>query len=457
MNNENFDINARIEQIRAEKPWLEEYEIEAIVANESGVDLLADGYSSRRSSKYSAITPDKEGRYGAYSAEAEPDPEPESEPEKPAPSAAERHRVTRPPVRGAVMEQEQEADPEKDAALKRTKKTVLSNIKHESNLIGATLIAYIVFTLALGVFISVFLNVIAGWDINELYTFISNPQNSALIQGGMLFIGLALPFLIYIYIHRLPIGDMIPLHKLRKGEFAPMFFVGLGVLMVSGYIENLISSKFSLTGANFSYNTLSFGTTIGEFLISLLCMTFIPALVETLVFNGIILQVFRRRGGDAFALLFSSALYALLFCNFAEMPGAFFSSVVLGYMVIFSGSLLPAISIRLAERLLFVVITQLGFVISGSLETIAYIDIAVTILLVAAAVLQSVTLLRRFPDFFKIKHSSQVAGMGEKFRAAISRPTVILLIIYSFGMALIQLLPLDELLKQAENVFFGAN
>lgn len=448
---------SRMQQLREQNPWLEEYEIEALFAAETGVDPSMienpgepSAFVGAMVGDYSAIAPDMGNRYGAYSPEkVEIAPAPAEEP------ASNRVRL------GEDMTVEErlanrKKEEEENKKRQKLKKIVSKNISKEVNHVGATLLIYVVFTFMLGGVCAALMIIMMGWDINELYAYITEPLHAAVLQGALMFIALALPFVFYVFVHRLPIGDMIPLRRLRSGELLPMVAFGLGVMMLDGYFQNALQSGFAVTGANYSYNTLSLGTTGMEFTVSLACLSLIPALVETMVFNGIILQVFRRRGGDSFALIISSLLYALMYCNFYEMPGAFVSSIALGYLVIFSGSILPAAAVRLVERVLFIVITQIGFS-AQSVETVAYFDLGVTILLIIAAIFGTARLLRNFPDFFVVRSSAGEHGitLREKLTVALTRPVMMVIIVYSLTFAILQIFPIEQIIDFSAERLFG--
>jgi len=450
VNNQNVDIKAKIDALKEEKPWLELYEIEAIIAEETGIDvanyLQNEPTDNKKGSNYSAITADVSGKYGAYE-----DDDDDDKPQEIQQPAVEQPKVESVSPAEAALQAEREAA--KKAVEKRARKTIAKNINSEMSRVGFTLLLYVVLTLAACVGLSLFLVVLMGKDITEVSAFVSDPKFAAVFEGALLFLGLALPFVFYIYINKLPVGDMVPLKQLRDGELLPMIFIGLGVVMLEGYAVNLLATDFDFTGANYSYNSVSLGTTFGEFIVSLLCLSLVPALVETFVFNGVILQVLRRRGGDGYALIMSAILHAILCANFEDMIGAFVTSLVLGYLVIYSGSLVPAVIVRGIDLIIFLGITQLGFIVP-SLDTVMLIDMVISLGLIVAAIFSIMTMLKRFPNFFQIKKGDQYMTVGEKVRISLLRPTVLILAAYSVCFALIQLFPIDEILEFAEGKIY---
>ena len=448
MDNRKLDaVRIRVQQIRAESPWMEDYEIEAIVCTEfdlssfnvSEVRAVTDSANALQTSNagYDSIREDAIGKFGAY--------EPVSK------GAAQRKDMA---TRALYTLTEKGNDQQSRAVLQKAATTIGKNIKRESNRVGFSLLLFIVIEVIISVVIVMFTVSIMGWSIDEVYAFVVKPSNMAMLHAGMLLLGLAFPFLAYLFIHKLPINEMVPLHSLRKGELMPLVWTGLGMMMVDGCISNYVSHPGGLRGANYSFDVVSFGSTPIDVLLTFVCLGIIPALIETFVFNGVILQVFRRRGGDGFALVFSSLLFAILTTNFAEMPGAFLTSLWLGYMVIYSGSLVPAVIVRLAERILFFVVTQMGFLVSD-IDFIMYADCFISIVIILIGMVSMATLLKRFPEYFVIKRSDPVLTMGQKLRFGLTRWSIIALMVYSIVFSIIQLFDINEIIERTTTMLYG--
>ena len=468
-------IRSRVEQIRTDSPWMEEYEIEAIICTELGIDpsttpdkyvILeaalrssrepsATGTSTAPGKQYSAITEDMTGKFGAYEAVNK--------------GASQRKDIATRAL--YTLTENAAANDRSSAVLEKARVSISRNIKHEVGQVSFTLILYQVLSLVISFMVVAVYGIfsyssISGFRLSDIDSFITSPRNMAILQAGMLLLCLAVPFVLYVLTHKLPVHEMIPLHKLRQGEFMPMFWVGLGVLTLDGCLVNYVnrilgldySSGSALTpvrGAFYSFDAIALGSTAFEIILTVICLGIVPALIETFVFNGVILQVLRRRGGDNFALLISSLLFALTTTNFVEMLGAFISCMLLGYLVIYSGSLIPATAARLAERMLFVVVTQLGFNLTGDVSTIHYIDCMLTIVLLVIAVLSARTMLRRFPEMFVLKKSDPCLTLSQKVKMSLTRLPVVVLIIICLLFSIVQLIPLDTLPDYADVLING--
>lgn len=445
VNNREAEIRSRVQQLREESPWFEDYEIEAIICTEfdlekynvSEIHALTDTkIKPGGQTEYDVIQTDEIGKFGAYS---------------PVNKGASQRKDFGTRALYSLLEKN---SAQNAGILDRARQTISVNVKRESRRIGFTLLLYFVIMGVISVALVGFTVLIMGWSIDEVNTFISNPRNTALLHAGILLLGLGFPFVAYIFIHKLPVGEMVPLHKLRSGELMPMVWMGLALMMVDGCFVNYVSYPGALRGANYSFDVMSFGSSFSDIALTLVCLAIIPALIETFVFDGVILQVFRRRGGDAFALMTSALLYAIMTTNFIEMPGAFITAMWLGYMVVFSGSLVPAVVTRLIERLLFFIVTQLGF--STSLGSgIHYLDCGISIFIILIGLLNVAVMLRRFPEFFVLKRSDPCLTVSQKVEMSVSRWSVVVLMVISLVFSAVQLVDLPEIINMVTERIYG--
>lgn len=477
-------IRTRIKQIREESPWMEEYEIEAIICAEFSLveldsSLMHDAPAAPPQPTFTSAAAVRAAARANSPSQVEPPPTPAPQPSTASNIAnavdvrllenyseiqkdaigkfgAYEGRNTGPAQRRDIatralydLVKAAESNQEASAVVDKARAVISKNIRQECDRVGIALLISEGIQVAIGLLITVFTVLVMGWNLDEVYNFVTKPSSMALMHAGLLLLAFAFPFVAYLFIHKLPLDEMIPLHKLRSGELLPMVGIGLGVMMVEGVISNYVRYPGLVRGANYSFDAVSFGNNAGDMLLTLFGMGIIPALIETFVFNGVILQVMRRRGGDGFALVFSSLLYMILTANFVDMPGAFISSLILGYMVVFSGSLLPAVVTRLVERLLFFGITQMGFLVNNT-DTVQYIDCFITIVLIALGIVAFLAQIKEFPEMFVIKRSDPCLTVAQKIRMSVVRVPILILIALAVVTSAVQLFDLDFILAMFE-------
>lgn len=422
------DREKRKEELSTLMPWLEEYELDSILYDEGYSTVVetpekpADDFANWDLTNYSPIYRDTEGKYGAYNEIMDSDD-----------ASSENQDYSSIP------------EDEETAAIRERSRSILSkNIKTEATIAGFTLLIFVVVEILIGLGLAAYQTMVLGYRIADINSFLQNPDYMLLIQGVMLVLGLGIPFLLYIYFHQLPMSDIIPVHKLRQGEFFNMVFFGLGIYMCVQYIMNVISQGSFLVGGIYDYQLISVDTKGLGILYALICLVFIPAVIEEFVFRGVILQVFRRRGGDNFAIVLSSILCGLVYANTRGF-GVFVISLAIGYITVFSGSILPAIAINIIRSLMSLIMVLLSSVVSPNIIT--YADAVLTIALMTLSLIIMPSLFDKFPDFFKLKRSNMTMTLGDKLKAALTRPSVIILFVYALTFSLLESIPIADIME----------
>ncbi len=458
----------RRHEIKEQSPWLEDYEVDALLADEgyNVSEKAPEGYVFSTGEEESGIdfvgtaeetaaplqTKENEKQFDPYAPYYEQmdldddltdddvsddDGAVESAgADKPAQET--KPRQTAPPSKEEYLASQQERQL-RDKARKLLKR----NIREETGKMSIALIIYIALQLVITGLVTAYLLLIARYKIAEINVFLATPTNMLPIQGIILVLGLGLPFIVYMYLFRLPVGETVPVRKMRTSNFALLVTFGLGFSTMVTYIGNVISGGSFVTGGFTNPgNILADNRGIG-LLYSILCLCIIPALVEEFVFRGVILQTLRRRGGDTFAILTSALMCALVYSN-TQGISEFFISLLMGYLVVFSGSVLPAIAVGLLRSELSLIMTLLSM--SVDYEKVTAIDAISTVVAIAAGLLSVAAILGRYPDFFRIKEGKSSLSLKEKMVVAVSSPGMIFLIIYFIFFAVLEKIPTEEII-----------
>lgn len=456
----------RRHEIHEQSPWLEDYELDALLADEgynisekapegyvfaltqqeSGIDYVDDAPTEAAAPlQPEAQVTESYNPYAAYAEQMEQsfddtdDDEAEFAPV--APAAPQPAQSAKPEQPKQQTKEEYMASQQARQLQDKARKLLKRNIREETNKMGIALIIYIVLQVVITGVITAYLLLIARYKIAEINVFLSTPTNMLPMQGLILILGLGLPFIGYMYLFRLPFAETVPVKKIRTGNFLMLTTFGLGFSVMVNYLGNVLISGTAVTGGLSNLrNVLADNRGIG-LLYSIICLCIIPALVEEFVFRGVVLQVLRRKGGDTFAILLSALMCALVYSNTQGIT-AFFISLLMGYLVVFSGSVLPAIFVGLIRSALSLVMTLLGM--SLSYDKVTAIDAGATILLIAVGVFAAAGILKKYPDFIKIKEGKSSLTLAEKVGVALRSPSMILLIIYAVFFTIVEMIPTEK-------------
>lgn len=141
---------------------------------------------------------------------------------------------------------------------------------------------------------------------------------------------------------RMPARCVFPSCKTSAGVLVPSVGVVLGSSAIGSGVSLLLSFLFSFAGLSPSGPGIPAAGSLRLLLLTLISSALLPALCEELLFRGIILQSLRRFG-DIFALIVTTLLFAMLHRNLVQLPNALITGMVLGFLVLRTGSLRVAV------------------------------------------------------------------------------------------------------------------
>lgn len=169
------------------------------------------------------------------------------------------------------------------------------------------------------------------------------------------------PFAIAAYfIKRVQKKDTLLL--LDKPKSGILFLEALGIGMLAIMVANLLTgsliSFFESRGVTFDSFTPESPTSGYQLAWMLLSNAVVPALVEEFALRGVMLQSLRKYG-DAFAVVASSLMFAIMHGNMTQAPFAFLLGAVFAILVILTGSLWTSMLIHLINNTYSVVMNMM--------------------------------------------------------------------------------------------------
>ncbi len=233
------------------------------------------------------------------------------------------------------------------------------------------------------------------------------------------------PFAICARMQRFRLGDLLPLRPVRKELLLPFIMLGLGCFAVGNYATDALYQIFSMIGLVPNIQTLVDLTGVGGFFIEMIAIAILPALCEEFALRGVVLGT-TRRFGDGFAIFLSAAIFGLMHGNLVQIPFAFIGGLVLGYVVVATGSMWPAILIHLANNFMSFLadwVIQMASTLSNVIMFFYYLIFCVL------GLIGFVLLLKRCPESFHLPPSQTVLRFSKKLSAFVATPGMILFII----------------------------
>lgn len=244
-------------------------------------------------------------------------------------------------------------------------------------------------------------------------------QLVTLISGNL---ALLLPFLLLVYVTRIPTRELINFRPFHASVTVPSMFIALGASVI-GYVSSIMLSTFlGFFHLQPVMSDLSFPEEPLATFFFLLNLTVIAPIVEEIVFRGVIMNLLRRFG-DCFALLLSSLLFAAVHMNLVQMPNAFIMGLVIGYFSLCTGSLWTGVCIHMLNNALVMLLN--GLLNLVPVEAQLLVMFVVYALYLAAALAAMMVLLKNYPNMFFFHRSSTLSTERKKYSTFFSSLTMI--------------------------------
>lgn len=242
--------------------------------------------------------------------------------------------------------------------------------------------------------------------------------------------------LFYIKIRRLSLNSLFVFNKIKFSKLICLVLVGLSVSVFANYVASIIDTIFTSLNLDAGGSVETEAMTIPDIAIYFISVALVPALVEEFAFRGIIMGSLRKYG-DAVALFVSSAIFGAFHGNFIQIPFAFILGLAMGFIALYSNSLLPGIIVHFLNNgmsVFFDVLVQNSEVWNISMDTINIIHYAYTVVLIILGVICFGVLIFKDKNFLKFKkgdeslESNKLLTNKEKIKLSFTSP--IMLIFY---------------------------
>lgn len=222
-------------------------------------------------------------------------------------------------------------------------------LRRNASAVGRGLLLYYAFSLGLQYVLAFFRRAFPSFDIAMRGL---GGVELALFNGVVTIVSMLFPILVMLLLLDIPLEVALPLRKVRSRLLVPALLCCLGVSVVGVQLSSLITALLAATVGRvpvMPYYPAPFG--VAETVLYFVQMAVLPALLEEILFRGVVMQSLRRFG-DGFALVVSAILFAGLHGNLVQAPNALLSGLLLGYFALITGSLLAPMAMHFLNNAL---------------------------------------------------------------------------------------------------------
>lgn len=239
--------------------------------------------------------------------------------------------------------------------------------------------------------------------------------------------------LICIKVTKAKTTDVLVFEKVSFKKLSALVVAGFSVFMVSNLLTNLYLTNMYNLGIDLMLDIETpVSNSFLEMLVYFVSTAVVPAFSEEILFRGVILSHLRKHG-DGLAVFVSALLFGLFHANFIQIPFAFIGGLALGFTVVYTNSMLPAILIHLFNNG-YSVISDILYTNADAIglsETI--LDIFTYIFVAAVSVvglIAVIVLSRKDKNFLKLRKYEGVLDNKTRTKMFVTSPTVIIASVY---------------------------
>lgn len=204
---------------------------------------------------------------------------------------------------------------------------------------------------------------------------IKNPQNSFVISNLISAMASILAFIpagfFCCAVSKEKITSLISFTREKKESLGYILTASFAFFMLSNYMTNLFLGNMDLIGIPVKQSSSGFEKSWINLAVYILSVAVIPAMTEEFLFRGVLLGILKKYG-ESFAVVTSAILFGLMHQNFVQLPFAFVGGLVFGYITIYTGSIVPAMTVHFANNLFSCIFTSLPKYIGSTPSEIIY-------------------------------------------------------------------------------------
>lgn len=188
---------------------------------------------------------------------------------------------------------------------------------------------------------------------------------------------------IYALIKKLKFNDILQFNKVPFKTMLPLLISGYSIFTLSNIVASIINESFSVIGIKDTTSLIDMtGNTVSEYGLYFIAVAIVPAITEEFAFRGVILTALRKYG-DIFAIVASSILFGFMHGNLVQIPFAFLGGIVLGYIRVYTNSMLPSMLLHFINNSISVILDILNKNIDTNTMNLIYVIFTIVTLLLA--------------------------------------------------------------------------
>lgn len=244
-------------------------------------------------------------------------------------------------------------------------------------------------------------------------------------------LGFSIAGIITTKISGLRLDDVIKIKKTNIADTTKFVLAGMGFTFILNILLTFMNMNLSLFGYTNEMNDYGEVNGIAGNIIYFIAIAIVPAIIEEFLFRGVILGTLRKYHGDVIAIIVSSVLFGFIHGNFLQTPLTALSGMIMGYLAVKTGSIIPSMILHFVNNSLAVTSEFLMKAIDNE-HIYGIVDTAILLTFIVVGLICAISLIKKYKnDLFKFDKPKSELTVSKKLTYIFTAPCMIIFTIYT--------------------------
>lgn len=271
----------------------------------------------------------------------------------------------------------------------------------------------------------------------SVYYFIDSDMGELVQQIVFSVLMFTVPYIIVTAISKQKVKDLIQIKWKKPIKTIPLIMMGLGAAMVINLLVSQFVTLLESYGIDTSAPSLEMPQGIVGAALYVFVLTAVPAVVEEFAFRGLVLGSLKKYG-SGYAIIISAVLFGLMHGNIVQIPFATLLGLVMGYVAVATGSIIPCVIIHFLNNLMAGVEEVVARYSGETARIVAVYSCFIAYVIIG--IIGFVIVCKKYKHPFDNIKEKGALSVLESTKAALTSGGVITAIIYYGGTACLILL-----------------
>lgn len=308
-------------------------------------------------------------------------------------------------------------------------------LRNTSNKVGGGLLLFTIISNILSIIFMIPLTMLGAIDTtNSNYASGFEPVSFYILNAIVCLLGFGIAGIITTKMSGLRLDDVIKIKKTNIADTIKFVMAGMCFTFILNILLSLMNMNLSLFG--YTNEMPDYGEINGIVgnIIYFVSITIVPAIIEEFIFRGVILGTLRKYHGDVIAIIVSSVLFGFIHGNFLQTPLTALSGMIMGYLTVKTGSIIPAMILHFVNNSLAVTSEWIMKSIDNE-QIYGLVDTIIILAFIIIGLVCAISLIKKYKnDLFKFDKPESELTVSKKLTYVFTAPCMVIFTLYTIIM-----------------------